>query len=177
MNHEDQWAFLGEFYSTAINTPRSQGIDLNPGGPASGAPKGRSDTDNTSPAPGPNSPTSPQAIKDIWSDPSLLETIRRNAEKVWPGWGGYGPFQARPWRLTIDPSEVQALNWHGPSSLLRFVSDDGKEMHEIPTWPIDGKKERIESLWFLLAQASGQWTDEELREKEKKLPFPEDVGL
>lgn len=40
-----------------------------------------------------------------------------------------------------------------------------------------GKGGRTESLWFLLARASGGWTDEELREEEKKLPLPRDVGL
>lgn len=40
-----------------------------------------------------------------------------------------------------------------------------------------GRGGRTESLWFLLAQASGGWADEELREEEKKLPLPRDVGL
>lgn len=39
------------------------------------------------------------------------------------------------------------------------------------------KKERIKSLWLVLAKASGEWTDEELREKERKLLLSGYVGL
>lgn len=101
-----------------------------------------------------------------------------NAAKVGLGWGGYGPFQANPGLRAIDPSEVLALNWHLPCP-IRFVSDSGEVVRELPPYPPEWKegKKRTESLWFLLAQASGEWTDEELREKEETLPSPEDFGL
>lgn len=138
------------------------------------------DADNTSPAPGPQPPSSSseQHDKDIWSDPSLLSTIRRNATKVGLGWGGYLPFQANPFRRTIDPSEVLMLNWHASSSPgpVKFCNDKGEMTLEIPRLPREGEQ-RTEALWFLLAQASGEWTDEELREMEETLPLPADVGL
>lgn len=137
------------------------------------------DADNTSPAPGPQPPSSPEKPdKDIWSDPSLLSTIRHNATKAGLGWGGYLPFQADPFRRTIDPSEVLMLNWHASSgpSPVRFCNDKGEMALEIPRLPREGEQ-RTEALWFLLAQASGEWTDEELREMEETLPLPADVGL
>lgn len=157
---------------------RAQGIDYKPGGRSGDAAEDSStNADKTSPSPGPK--PNPPAGKDIWSDGSLLETIQTNAGEVALGWGGYGSFQANPLRGPIDPSEVQALNWHDPTP-FRFVTDEGKVALELPPFPEDWKKgpgERTESLWFVLAKASGDMTDEELREKEKTLPLPRDVGL
>lgn len=141
------------------------------------------DAANTSPAPAPAPGPEPrsslpeQPDKDIWSDPSLLETIRRNATKVGFGWGGYCPFQADPFRWTIDPSEVLMLNWHTCSSPgpVRFCNESGEVILEIPRLPRE--EERTEALWFLLAQASGEWSDEELVEMEKTLPLPSEVGM
>lgn len=133
---------------------------------------------NAPPTPASEPLPSSEPAKDIWSDPSLLQTIQRNANKAGLGWGGYLPFQVAPLRRTIDPSEVPALNWHVPDN-IRFCNDQGEVMLELPRFPagVTGVRERTESLWFVLAKASGEWTDEELREEEKKLPSARDVGL
>lgn len=156
-----------ELYPDVFRMLRARGIDPKAG-------------DATGDAPPPDSERSSQAAKkDIWSDPSLLETIRRNAEKVGPGWGGYAPFQANPGLRAIDPSEVPALNWHPFStSPYRLRDHRGEVMLDLnpstPEW--EEGEERIESLWFLLAQASGEWTELELRDKENTLPLAEDVS-
>lgn len=166
-----------ELFPIAFELLRAGGIDPKAGNPTVDAPKGPSNADNSSATPDSEHP-SQAAKRGIWSDPRLLETIRRNAAKVGLGWGGYGPFQANPGLRAIDPSEVLALNWHLPCP-IRFVSDSGEVVRELPPYPPEWKegKKRTESLWFLLAQASGEWTDEQLREKEETLPSPEDFGL
>lgn len=166
-----------ELFPIAFELLRAGGIDPKAGNPTGDAPKGPSNADDSSATPDCEHP-SQAAKRGIWSDPRLLETIRRNAAKVGLGWGGYGPFQANPGLRAFDPSEVLALNWHLPCP-IRFVSDSGEVVRELPPYPPEWKegKKRTESLWFLLAQASGEWTDEELREKEETLPSPEDFGL
>lgn len=151
LNHD-----VEEFFPMGISLLKAQGIKL-----------------NTRDPPAPKKPTN-----EIELDPDLIETIYENAGKVMLGWGGYAPFQANPFRRAIDPSKVLALNWHDPGP-MRFVSDRGEVMLELPPCPPEWEEgeKRTESLWFLLAQASGEWTDEELREMEETLPLPADVGL
>lgn len=60
------------------------------------------------------------------------------------------------------------LAWHASSSFspspVRFCNDRGEVMLEIPR--LLRGEEGTEALWFLLAQASGEWKAEDLRETE-----------
>lgn len=71
------------------------------------------------------------------------------------------------------------LNWHASSSTsrVRFCNDEGEVIFEIPRFVKQEEEERTEALWLLLAQASGEWSDQDLREMEETLPLPSEVGM